>query len=61
MNIDVNDCGNYIVIEFNEYINNGLATVGCVRHKFDLDKKEVVAIVEKLSEWLSKQAEKARE
>lgn len=61
MNIDVNDCGNYIVIEFNEYINNGWATVGCVRHKIDLDKKEVTSIVEKLSEWLSKQAEKDNE
>ena len=61
MNVDVNDCGNYIVIEFNEYINNGWATTGCVRHKVDLDKEEVASIVEKLSEWLSKKVEKARE
>lgn len=61
MNVDIKDCGNYVVIEFSEYINNGWATVGCVRHKVDLDKEEVASIVEKLSEWLSKQVEKARE
>lgn len=61
MNIDVNDRGNYIVIEFNELVSNGWATVGCVRHKVDLDKKEVASIVEKLSEWLKKQSEKCNE
>lgn len=58
MSVDIKDCGNYVVIEFNEYINNGWATVGCVRHKIDLDKKEVEYIIEKLSEWLKKQEEK---
>ena len=58
MSVDIKDRGNYVVFEFEEYINNGWATIGCVRHKVDLDKKEVVSIVEKLSEWLKKQAEK---
>ena len=58
MNIDVNDCGNYVVIKFNEYINNGWATVGCVKHEINLDKEQVTSVVEKLSEWLKKQMEK---
>ena len=58
MSVDVKDCGDYVVFEIEEYISNGWATVGCVRHKVDLDKKEVASIVEKLSEWLKKQAEK---
>lgn len=61
MNIDVNDCGNYIVFEFNEFISNGWSVTGCVRHKVDLDKKEVASIVEKLSEWLKKQEGKDNE
>lgn len=61
MNVDVNDCGNYVVIEFNEYISNGWAVVGAVEHRFDLDKDQVAFIVEKLSKWLSKQAEKGHE
>ena len=60
MSVDIKDRGNYVVFEFEEYINNGWATIGCVRHKIDLDKKEVVSIVEKLSEWLKKQEEKAK-
>lgn len=61
MSVNVNDCGNYVVIEFNEYISNGWATVGCVRHKVDLDKKEVASIIEKLSDWLKKQEGKSNE
>lgn len=61
MNVDVNDRGNYVVIEFNEYIQNGWATVGCVRRKIDLDKEQVESIVEKLSEWLKKQAEMSKQ
>ena len=61
MSVDVKDCGDYVVFEIEEYISNGWATVGCVRHKVDLDKKEVASIVEKLSEWLKKQSEKGYE
>ena len=61
VSLDVKDCGDYVVFEIEEYISNGWATVGCVRHKVDLDKKEVASIVEKLSEWLKKQSEKGYE
>lgn len=58
VSVDVKDCGDYVVFEFEEFINNGWAVTGCVRHKVNLDKKEVAYIVEKLSEWLKKQSEK---
>ena len=61
MSVDVKDCGDYVVFEFEEYISNGWAVTGCVRHKVDLDKKEVASIVEKLSKWLKKQEDKDNE
>lgn len=61
VSLDVKDCGDYVVFEFEEFINNGWATVGCVRHKVNLDKKEVTSIVEKLSEWLKNKSEKGYE
>ena len=61
MSVNVNDCGNYVVIEFNEYIHNGWATVGCITRKVDLDKEQVESIVEKLIEWLKKQKDKDNE
>lgn len=57
MNVDVKDCGNYVTFEFEEYLNNGWATIGCIRRQVELDKDQVTLIVEKLSEWLRKQAE----
>lgn len=61
MDIEVKDCGGYVAFKFKEYINNGWATVGCVRREVNLDKDEVTYIVEKLSEWLKKQSEKGYE
>lgn len=57
MNVDVKDCGNYVEFEFEENISNGWAIVGSDRRQYDLDKDQVTLIVEKLSEWLKKQAE----